>query len=513
MNSRLGKQETKRILVIGAGMSGMLMAIQLLKSGKSNVVIYEQASQVGGTWRDNVYPGLKCDVPAAMFSYSFDPNREYSSRFPMGQEIQAYLLSIAKRYRLAELIQFNKSVESMQFEEGRWYVQTSDGFIEAFDIVINATGVLHHPYTPGIEGANTFQGTSFHTARWDGNVDFKGKKVGVIGSGATSAQVFPELVEQADHATLFQRTAQWIFPMPNKTYSATERQRLRDHPGRIDKLRFRYSKLFQWTFSRAVIGNVFLLWVIAAFCRSHLNRKVKDPELRKRLTPHDKCGCKRLIFAKGFYQSLQKNNATLCTDAIQRILPEGIQTSDGKIHELDVLVYATGFKVHQRMKPMQVVGREGKSIDQVWQSGTIAHRSTTVPGFPNFFLIFGPYSPIGNYSAFSVAEVQVGHILRVIEHMEMLGQDWIEPTVQATERLVGNMNQAMKNTVWLSGCSSWYQEPNGNVPMWPWTFERYEQEMSKLNPEEFQTAGKESRSLPCPPSSLPPRESDFALVP
>ena len=486
----------KRILVIGAGMSGMLMAIQLLKSGRSNIVVYEKAQQIGGTWRDNVYPGLKCDVPAAMFSYSFEPNKEYSSRFPMGSEIQDYLLSISDRYGLNQFIQFNKTVETVNWEDGRWYVQTSDGLIESFDIVINATGVLHYPYIPNIEGHEQFQGSSFHTARWREDMDWKGKKVGVIGSGATSVQVFPELVRESQHVTLFQRTAQWIFPIPNKAYTETDRKRMREEPGLIDRLRFRYSKLFQWTFSRAVIGNAFLLWAIGAFCRSHLRRKVKDPELRKKLTPQDKCGCKRLIFAKGFYQALQESNATLCTDAIERVVPDGIQTSDGRIHKLDVIIYATGFQVHRRMKPMHVVGREGKTMDETWSKGAVAHRSTTIPGFPNFFAIFGPYSPIGNYSAFSVAEVQVGHILRTIEHMESLGHDLIEPSEEATERLVNKMNRAMKKTVWMSGCKSWYQDADGNIPMWPWTFERYEREMSKLNAGDFRTACRDSQERP-----------------
>jgi len=484
----------KRVLVIGAGMSGMLAAIQLLKSGRSNFVVYEKAGQVGGTWRDNVYPGLKCDVPASMFSYSFEPNLKYSSRFPIGSEIQSYLLSITKQYNLSDFIQFNKTVESICFEDGVWYVQTDDGYVEAFDIVINATGVLHHPHTPNIEGSKSFSGISFHTARWNTATDLRGKRVGVIGSGATAVQIVPELVKQASHLTLFQRTAQWIFPMPNKKYTTAEQSRLRDVPGLLEKLRFRYSKLFQWTFSRAVIGNAFLLWAIGAFCRSHLNRKVKNASLKKKLTPPDKCGCKRLIFGKGFYQAVQKPNATLCTDSIERIVPNGVITVDGKVHELDVIIFATGFDVHNHMKPMNVIGRDGKSIADVWKQGAIAHRSTTIPGFPNFFVVFGPYSPIGNYSAFSVAEVQVNHILRVIDHLEAIGKDLIEPSREATDLLVREMKVAMKKTVWSSGCKSWYQDSNGIIPMWPWTFERYEREMSKFCASEFHVSSSMSKN-------------------
>jgi cation diffusion facilitator CzcD-associated flavoprotein CzcO len=482
----------KRILVVGAGMSGLLIAIKLLQSGRSNLVIFEKADEVGGTWRDNVYPGLKCDVPAAMFSYSFAPNTKYTARFPAGSEIQSYLLSMAEQFDLRSHIQFNTSVTAIHFTDGRWSVQTADGETQFFDIVINATGVLHHPNIPEIEGREKFGGTSFHTARWNKAVDFTGKRVGLIGSGATAAQIVPTLVEKSKQFTLFQRTPQWIFPMPNKRYSAAEQNQIQTKPGRIQKLRYRYSKLFQWTFSRAVIGNRFLLWGIEAFCRLHLKRKVKDPSLRQQLTPDYRCGCKRLIFAKGFYQAIQAENATLCCNTIVRIVRDGIVTEDGKLHPLDVLIYATGFEVHDRNRPLNLIGREGVTLEQAWSQGATAYRSTSIPGFPNYFMIFGPYSPIGNYSAFSVAEVQVDHILRSLDHLDSSGADLIEPSHRSTHRQRLKMQIAMKKTVWMSGCNSWYQDKHGDVQMWPWTFERYEREMSILNKSDFELTRRAS---------------------
>ncbi len=474
-----------RILVIGAGMSGILATIKLREAGYRQIKVYEKASAVGGTWRDNTYPGLKCDVPAHMFTYSFAPNPAYTTRFPNGSEIRDYLERVYHEYNVGEHVLFNKAIVSLHFEQGQWCSLDSDGVVEAFDMVICATGILHHPEFPAIEGIETFQGTSFHTARWNHTENLTGKRIGVIGSGATAAQIVPELVRIGKQVTIFQRTPQWIFPMPNKVYSESEVARIRRSPSLATRLRHRYSKIFQYTFARAVIGNKLLQTAIEAFCRNHLNRKVKDPVLRKRLTPDYRAGCKRLIFGKGFYQALQQPNASLETTPISTIEPDGIRTKDGKLHACDVIVYATGFKAHAYMRPMRVVGRENQSLDDAWKQGAFAHRSTSIPGFPNFFILFGPYSPIGNYSAISVAEVQIKYVLEQLCELKKSGNDLIEPLVSATVQLTEQMNKAMKKTVWISGCNSWYMNEQGNTPMWPWTFERYERDMSQVNPREF----------------------------
>lgn len=487
-----------RILVIGAGMSGILLVIKLREAGFQDVTVYERGSAPGGTWRDNTYPGLKCDVPAHMFTYSFAPNPHYSHRFPKGQEIQEYLLRVFREHDVGSSVLFNRSVETCTFEDGFWYVQTQDGDIQQFDIIISATGILHTPKLPNIPGREKFGGISFHTARWNHSVSFQGKRVGVIGTGATAAQVFPELVHVAKHVTLFQRTPQWIFPMPNKTYSSEEREAIAAQPKLARRLRARYSKIFQWSFARAVIGNRLLLSAIEAICKRNLRRKVADPNLRKRLTPSYRAGCKRLIFAKGFYEAIQKDNATLADHPIQRIEDEGVRTEDGQLHQLDVLIYATGFEAHNYMRPIVVRGRDGESLDDVWRHGAFAHRSTSIPGFPNFFMLFGPYSPIGNYSAISVAEVQCNYILQQLQLMQSTGCQLIEADSNATSELLSQTRKALRKTVWMTGCSSWYMDESGNVPMWPWTFERYERDLSKLNRREFQLSRR-------PESDVDPR--------
>ncbi len=478
-----------RILIIGAGMSGILTAIQLRKAGYSCLRIYEKASQLGGTWRDNTYPGLRCDVPAHMFTYSFAANPEYSHRFPLGSEIQSYLQRVAEEHGLDALIQYGRTVQRATFQSGKWYVETVDDGVEEFDVVICATGVLHHPKMPEIPGIESFRGQSFHTARWNHAVSLKNKRIAVIGTGATAAQIVPPLQSEASSLFVFQRTPQWIFPMPNKTYRETDKARLRNNPALAARLYARYSKIFQWTFARAVIGNRALIFLLKAFCKSHLKRKVKDPELRAKLTPNYECGCKRLVFGKGFYQAIQAPNAKLVTDSIAEIEADCIRTTEGTRYAVDVIIYATGFHGHRYMRPMEVVGRERRSLNEVWSDGAMAHHSTGVPGFPNFFLLFGPYSPIGNYSAMAVAEVQVNHIIKQLNHLRETQQQLIEPRVEAMQRQIELMQKAMRKTVWVSGCASWYLDEHGKSTMWPSTFERYQRSLSRLDPSDYQVSG------------------------
>lgn len=474
-----------RILVIGAGMSGILLVIKLREAGFTNVRVFEKSDRPGGTWRDNTYPGLKCDVPSHLFTYSFEPHAEYSHRYPFGDEIQRYLMRVYEKYQVGECVEFQRAVDSCNYEDGFWYVQTKDGEIHVFDVVISATGILHTPQYPSIEGMREFEGVQFHTARWNHSIPLEGKRIGVIGTGSTSVQIVPELLKRAGHVTLFQRTPQWIFPMPDKKFSTERREALRTDPSLAQRLRRRYSLLFRWTFARAVIGNRWLLWAIEAVCRNHVRRKVKDPTLRRKLTPSYRAGCKRLIFAKGFYEAVQQPHASLVDSSIERIEAEGVRTVDGTLHPLDVLIYATGYQAHNYMRPIHIRGRAGCTLNDVWSKGAFAHRSTSIPGFPNFFMLFGPHSPIGNFSAISVAEVQCAYVIRQLQTLRDSGNELIEACPEQTRTLHEGMRKAMRRTVWTSGCASWYQDQQGNIPMWPWTFERFVRDLSKVRLEEF----------------------------
>lgn len=480
-----GPQKDLRVAIVGAGMSGILTAIKLKERGVSNFTIYEKAERLGGTWRDNTYPGLSCDIPSHVYSYSFELNPDWSRWFSPGAEIQAYFEGVARKYDVESHIRYNSEIKRAAYEGGKWHLEIADGAKETADIVIAATGVLHRPVYPDIEGLGSFAGPSFHTARWDHSVDIKGKRVGIIGTGSTAIQIVPAIVDKVGHVSLFQRTPQWILPLPNPAYSDGEKAMYRSSP---EILRQSYEHLAQRlvdTFARAVIGDQEQLDKLESACRENLEQKVKDPALRAKLMPNYKAACKRLIMSDDFYPAIQKPNAELVTAPIERIEPAGVRTKDGRLHEFDVLVLATGFDGHAFMRPMQVVGSNGQTLDKVWANATEAYRSVAIPGFPNFFMLVGPNSPIGNFSVIMISELQLAYILQLVDMIREGRCRQIAPRSDATARFNQAIRQAMKNTVWVSGCRSWYLDKNGNPALWPWTFDRFVEEMRRPDLSDF----------------------------
>ena len=475
-----------RVAVIGAGMSGILAAIKLREAGITDLTIYEKADRLGGTWRDNTYPGLSCDVPSHLYSYSFEPNPEWSHRFSPGAEIQAYFEKVAAKYDVEALIAYNAEVTRAAFEAGRWRLEIKDGRTDVVDIVLTATGVLHHPVYPDIDGLDSFAGASFHSALWNHDVSLAGKRVGIIGTGSTGIQILPAIVDEASKVSLFQRTAQWIFPLPNPEHTEEEKAAFRASPELMRATYLDLAERFQNTISRAVVGDEVQMQRIADACRANLEENVRDPDLRRKLTPDYQVACKRLIMSDQFYPAIQKPNARLVTEAITRIEPEGVRTVDGQLHELDVLVLATGFDGHRFMRPMHIVGRDGRTLEDAWADANEAYRSVAVPGFPNFFMMVGPNSPIGNFSLIMISEMQLAYIMQLVELVRTGKYREIAPTAAATARFNAAIKEAMKGTVWVTGCRSWYLDKNGNPAMWPWTFERFEAEMAKPDLSEFE---------------------------
>lgn len=473
------------IVIIGAGMAGILTAIRLLEAGYRRITIFEKSDSLGGVWRDNVYPGIRCDVPARMFCYSFAPNPDYSHRFATGREIWEYLRATAERFEVSQLIRFSKSVTDARLEDSRWRLTTADGETAHADVVICCTGILHNPKFPELEGRDRFAGTDFHTARWDRDCSLAGKRVGIIGTGSTAAQVIPAVAREAAELVVFQRSPQWIFPMPNRRYRDWEKRVLGRFPRLAKTFHYLFGKAFQWSFSQAMIGSKPHVAWVRWQCLRHLRRKVKDPVMRERLTPTDRVGCKRLIHAKGFYEALQRPNVTVESGNLRRITPQGVETDQGQTHALDVLIYATGFHAHRFMRPMNVTGEAGLTLADAWRDGTTSHRSVAIPGFPNFFMTLGPYSPIGNYSAIAVAEVQVEYLLRLIDQIRAGNCDLIAPKTSACEAFMRQADAGIKQTAWYSGCQSWYLDQSGRTAMWPWSFQRFRQSLHRPQLSEF----------------------------
>jgi len=475
-----------RIAVIGAGMSGILCGIKLREAGLGDIVIYEKADRIGGTWRENRYPGLSCDVPSHSYTYSFEPNPEWSHLFSPGPEIQAYFEGVVAKYDVATLIRFNSPIVRADYDAGRWQLTTADGDTDTFDVVIAATGFLHQPAYPDIPGLDSFAGAAFHSARWDDRVSLKDQRVGVIGTGSTAVQITSAVIDEVSHFSLFQRTAQWVLAYPNPPYSETDRAGFRQHPEKMREIYHYWLNRFRDTFARAVIGDEQELNKIQAYCRDNLERNVHDADLRARLTPDYKVACKRLIMSDTFYPALQRPNASLVTAGIERIEPRGIRTVDGQLHELDVLVLATGFHAHRFMQPMAVTGRNGLTLEQAWADAALAHRAVALPDFPNFFMLCGPNSPIGNFSVILISEIQLAYVTRLIERLRRGDCRALVPRAAATADFNAAVREAMKGTVWVSGCRSWYLDRHGNPAMWPWSFERFVDDMQAPDWSEYE---------------------------
>ncbi|RRJ83222.1 flavin-containing monooxygenase [Aestuariirhabdus litorea] len=467
-----------RVVIIGAGMSGILMTIKLREAGITDICVLEKGESVGGTWRENRYPGLACDIPAHMYTYAFEPNPEWEHRFARGPEIRRYFEQVADKYDVVRDVRFNEAVERCVYEGGVWHLTTSKGAELEADLVISATGILHHPAYPDIEGLEQFEGECFHTARWPDKLSLKGKRVGIIGTGSTAAQVIPELVKEAGQVVVFQRTPQWIYPAPDREYDASLRAKVRKNP-RLARRAYRwYTRAIELFFSRAVIGQRIPHFLMSWACRQHLKRKVKDPELRRRLTPDYTVGCKRVIVSTKFYDAIQAPNCRLVTEGIERVDANGVVTADGQHHGLDLLVLATGFHPFNFMRPMELVGRDGLHINKAWVKRVQAYRSLLIPGFPNFFLMLGPNTPIGNFSVIAMSEVQSHYLLQLIERWRRGEVQEIEATTEATERFNQYLRGGMAHTVWVGGCNSWYLDNEGVPAMWPYTWGQWVKEMS-----------------------------------
>lgn len=462
---------TPRVRIIGAGMSGLCMAMKLLDEGIESFVIYEQADEVGGTWRDNTYPGLHCDIPSPYYTYSFIPNPEWTRLMPPGGEIQQYLRRVADERGIRPYIRFGTEVLSAEYRDATWYVTTDKGADE-FDVLITATGVLRVPRYPDIPGRDTFAGPAFHSARWDHSVTLPDKRIGLIGTGSTGVQITAALGGNVKQLKVFQRTAQWVAPWPNLHYRTR-----RAMVGRFPALARPGYAFWSWfvcsVFGRAPVRPGLARRYFQFACRANLALSVRNRELKRRLTPQDQPMCKRLVFSSGYYGAVQKPDVEVIADRIDHIEPRGVVTADGVLHEVDLLVFATGFDARAYVRPVTIIGEDGLSLDEAWADGPHAYRSVAVPGFPNLFMLMGPHSPIGNQSLIPIAEDQADYALWWITQIRDGRVAAAAPTVAATKLYNEEIKAAMPQTVWLTGCSSWYLGKDGLPELFPWEPNRH----------------------------------------
>lgn len=464
-----------RIAILGAGMAGMLAAIRLRQEGKHDVVVYEKADRVGGTWRENTYPGLACDVPAHAYTYSFAPNPEWSSYLSPGPEIQRYFESVAEQYQLDQVIQYGQEVTRCEWQDGRWQIETAAGIRDQADVVIAATGVLHHPRMPEIDGLDTFQGSCFHSAQWDHSVPLDGKRIAVIGCGSTGVQIVSALAGHASKLVHIQRSPQWIMPTPNMPYSEEQKAAFRADPALIDEIRYNKDYIAAVRrFTDAVADmNSPEIGEIEAIVKQHLEDSVRDPILREQLRPTYRAACKRLIYSSDYYEKVQRPDVEIAIGAIDRVVSNGVHMADGSFHEVNILVLATGYHADRFVRPMKVSGRDGLKLDELWSRAPTAYLGISVAGFPNFFMLNGPTGPVGNFSLIDIAERQWGYIEHLLADLTSGKANSIELKKETLQDYDARRIEAARNTIFGSGCSSWYIDATGVPASWPWSYDAF----------------------------------------
>ncbi|MBV1917298.1 MAG: NAD(P)/FAD-dependent oxidoreductase [Sphingomonadaceae bacterium] len=458
-----GKWETSgagpRVLIIGAGVSGILMAIKLRARGWRNFVILEKAQALGGTWRDNVYPGVACDVPAHVYVYSFAPNPAWKTRYAKGPDIWKYYHDVARRYGVLAHIEYGKDVDLAEFDGAGWTVTATDGSTYTADIVIGAAGRLRDPNLPEIPGRDSFAGPSFHTARWDQTVSVKDKRVCLIGAGSSGVQVLASIAHEVKHITQFQRTPQWVFPVQDAAIPWWKRLAFRLFPFYV---RATYRRLLDFSNQRGALA--FESKEARAerdqMCVDALER-IRDPELRATLTPDYDVGCKRLVMSETWFDQVQRPNVSIVIEAIERIEPEGVRTADGRLHECDIIVYATGFDAHAYIRPVKVVGEGGVTLDDLWQDLPLTYRSVAIPHMPNFFLLNGPSSPGGSASIVGIVETQAAYLFQILERI-VANKVLITPREEVSREWQSSVRERARTSVWgTGGCQSWYLDKTG----------------------------------------------------
>jgi cation diffusion facilitator CzcD-associated flavoprotein CzcO len=466
-----------RIGILGAGFGGLGMAIKLKQAGIEDFVVWERDADVGGTWWANTYPGCQCDIPSHLYSFSFALNPEWSRTYPLQPELKRYLRACMERYRVRDHIRVNCEVTSAEWDEGErvWRIETAQGPY-VVDLLIAAPGFLSEPATPALPELDDFEGVRFHTARWNHDHDLTGRRVAVIGTGASAIQTVPQIQPVVEHLDVFQRTPPWVMPHRDRPITAIERRVYRRFP----LLQRVVRSAVYWSREMLVPGfvrNPKLMRLPQSVARRHLEKHVSDPALRAKLTPDYSFGCKRVLPSNDWYSAITQPNVGVVTERIVKVAPNGIVTADGKLHEVDTIVFATGFHVTDVRFAKIVRGRDGTSMSEVWNGSPQAYRGTAVAGFPNLFIITGPNTGLGHNSLVYMIEAQFDYLMDALRTIEEHGATRVEVRRAVQEAYNAELQSRMDRTVWSSGgCASWYIDVNGkNTTLWPdytWRFRR-----------------------------------------
>ncbi|MET3120869.1 cation diffusion facilitator CzcD-associated flavoprotein CzcO [Oxalobacteraceae bacterium GrIS 2.11] len=459
----------KKIIIIGTGFAGLGMAIALKKNHIDDFVILEKQHDVGGVWRENTYPGAACDVPSHLYSFSFFLNPDWSRTFSPQSEIHAYLRQCARHFQLLPHIRFGCEVSAASYDEleQHWRVVLQNGEVLLSEIVVTAMGQLSRPVVPEMEGRESFQGPAFHSARWDHSIDLRGKRVAVIGTGASAIQFVPAIADQVGTMQVFQRTPNYILPRADSANSALKKKLFRRFPALMKLQRLAYYTQYE---SRALAFTRFkalMKLAVGLPFQRLLRTQLPDLVLRQKMTPDYQIGCKRILLSSDYLATFNRPNVQLVTDHIDRITPAGVQTKDGTVHAADVLIYGTGFAATKFLAPLTIKGAGGLDLNAVWSQGAKAYMGISVPDFPNFFMLYGPNTNLGHNSIVIMIESQIAHVMRCLKKMDITKKRVIEIDAAEYKKYTDTIQKDIGHTVW-NGCNSWYVDAQGyNSTSWP----------------------------------------------
>jgi cation diffusion facilitator CzcD-associated flavoprotein CzcO len=490
INGRVSAPEQRSVAIVGAGFGGVGAAALLRRAGYGRVTVFERGERVGGVWNHNTYPGAACDVPSHLYEFSFAPNPRWSRRYAPQAEIQTYLEDVAERYGVTAGVRTGVEVTRAQWDEdhARWNLQTSAGEHQA-DVLVTACGQLSVPKVPAIPGLDAFAGPSFHTANWRHEVDLTGQRVALIGTGCSAIQVGPAIADRVAQLDVYQRSPGWTFPKMDFAYSERTQGLFERYPAlqRLDRAGvFAFMELG----AAAMTSRPWLLGPFRAVARGQIDRAIADPELRRRVTPRDEVGCKRIMLTDEWYPTLTRPDVELVTEAIETVTADGVRTADGRERPADVLVLATGFQSHAFVAPMEIRGRGGLSLSDAWQPTPRAYLGMSVPQFPNMFLLYGPNTNGGTGSVIYTLEAGAEHVIAALDALGRTGARTVEVRSGAADRFDAELRDALRETVWHSGCTSWYVDENGNDPsQWPWLWSQYRRRVARFDPGAYALAG------------------------
>ncbi len=475
--------------MVGGGFGGVGAAVMLRRAGYEDVTVFEKGDRVGGVWSANTYPGAACDVPSHLYEFSFAPNR-WSRRYAPQAEIQAYLEGVARRFGVSGQIRTGTEVWNARWDDARsrWLLETSAGSHEA-DVLVTACGQLSVPKVPPIPGLESFEGPAFHTAEWRHDVDLTGKRVAVIGTGCSAIQVVPAIQPEVGQVDVYQRSPGWTIPKSDFAYPEWAHALFRRLPllRRLDRASV---FLFHELAAAALTRHRWLAAIFRFLGRRQINSAIGDPELRRKVTPTDEFGCKRVMLTDEWYPTLTKPNVELIDERIAAVTPHGIRDGTGRERPADVLVLATGFATHDFVAPMEIVGRDGRALAEVWGRVPRAYLGLSVPGFPNMFLLYGPNTNGGSGSVVNTLECGIGHLVAALREMDRREAERIEVRREAAEEFDRELRAALTGTVWHTGCTNWYVDEEGNDPsQWPWLWSTYRRRTEKLDPAAYELAG------------------------